>query len=273
MYCLSALAGGTMFCMWWRTGQEGRRRVWRLYGWFTALMLVGSCSGIATWLTWMQRLTYLFSSLKVDPEAEKTFLRALGFRWRAAFTVMYPIQFACLSVTKLMVLDRLSEFVRLQSGSNVGRWIIAGRVVMLVVVSGNIVGLACNITAAIFFHRASDFLFEASVYFAGNNSVRGKTYADLAVDSTTRSNFFTSVQSWCEVFVLLLILLAFVGAAVTCARIIGAALTINAGDKAVSAGRQLRLQIMGTVGCIFVAFVLRSAFSTMCVCRLPPALF
>jgi hypothetical protein len=41
---------------------------------------------------------------------------------------------------------------------------------MLVVVAGNIVGLACNITAAIFFHRASDFLFEASVFFAGNNS-------------------------------------------------------------------------------------------------------
>jgi hypothetical protein len=98
------------------------------------------------------------------------------------------------------------------------------------------------------------------------------TYADLAVDSTTRSKSFTSVQSWCEVFVLLLILLAFVGTAVTCARIIGVVL-IDADDKATSAGRQLRLQIMSTAGCIFVAFLLRSAFSTMCVDRLPPALF
>ncbi len=30
-YCLSALAGGIMFCRWLQVEEEERRRVWRLY--------------------------------------------------------------------------------------------------------------------------------------------------------------------------------------------------------------------------------------------------
>jgi hypothetical protein len=48
-FCLSALAGGTMFYRWRRMGKEDRARVWRLHGWFSALMMFGCCVGALNW--------------------------------------------------------------------------------------------------------------------------------------------------------------------------------------------------------------------------------
>jgi hypothetical protein len=48
-YGLSALAAGAMFYMWRRLDKQDRQRVWPLYGWFSGLMLCGSCIGAVTW--------------------------------------------------------------------------------------------------------------------------------------------------------------------------------------------------------------------------------
>ena len=50
---MSAAASGFMFARWWRLDEEGRQGVWRLYGVFTAIMCVGSCVGVATWVVGM----------------------------------------------------------------------------------------------------------------------------------------------------------------------------------------------------------------------------
>jgi len=48
-FCVSAVVSGTMFLRWWRMELEDRPRVWELYGWFSGLMLCGSCFGAVAW--------------------------------------------------------------------------------------------------------------------------------------------------------------------------------------------------------------------------------
>jgi hypothetical protein len=58
-YILSALASGIMFARWRRIDGEQTRREWRLYGWFSALMLCSSCVGAVSWTAWMQTIVNL----------------------------------------------------------------------------------------------------------------------------------------------------------------------------------------------------------------------
>ncbi len=70
------------------------------------------------------------------------------------------------------------------------------------------------------------------------------------------------MQSFCEVALLLIIILAFavVGIASAC-RVSSALRDMN--DEHGAAGRQLRRQIVGTASFVFVTFLLRAVFSIM----------
>jgi hypothetical protein len=48
MYAVSAAVSGYFFAMWKRADADLRSRVWRRYGWFSALAFVGSCAGLVT---------------------------------------------------------------------------------------------------------------------------------------------------------------------------------------------------------------------------------
>ena len=89
-YCVSALAGGTMLHLWRRMGEEERQRVWRLYGYFTGLIVTGSCVGVITWASRMMQFVrlieykeYLKTSGNRDV-AQGWRLFADTMRWNAA---------------------------------------------------------------------------------------------------------------------------------------------------------------------------------------------
>jgi hypothetical protein len=48
MYAVSAAVSAYFFAMWKRADADLRSRVWRRYGWFSALAFAGSCAGLAT---------------------------------------------------------------------------------------------------------------------------------------------------------------------------------------------------------------------------------
>ena len=48
MYAASATASAYFFATWKRADADLRSRVWRRYGWFSALAFLGSCAGLAT---------------------------------------------------------------------------------------------------------------------------------------------------------------------------------------------------------------------------------
>ena len=104
-----------MFLRWWRIEEEDRRRVWELYGWFSGLMCVGSVFGAVTWGAQIQYLVVQFQSLNAQAQY-----------WVTAFYLVYAIEFLCLTVAKLMVLDRMADFLA-KSNSLSRRLAVGGR--------------------------------------------------------------------------------------------------------------------------------------------------
>ena len=62
---------------------------------------------------------------------------------------MYALEFSCLSIVKLMVLDRKKDFALPLVQRQPQRWTAAARVVVAGVVGGNIVGLLGNTSSVL----------------------------------------------------------------------------------------------------------------------------
>jgi hypothetical protein len=266
-FCASALAGGTMFLRWRRMRGEGRRGEWELYGWFSGLMLCGSCFGAVAWAAEMHAIVLTFNvynnSSSTLTKAQALSILAQAYRWAAAFVVAYATEFLCLCAAKLMVLDRMMEFA-VRKGQGVWRrWVVGGRVVMAAVVAGNVVGLGGNVAAAVYFQRSAESLSAASAAFAANNTADGNNFVNLAVQQQQLAFSTQSLQSFCEVAVLLLIIVAFAVAGAACTRRISSALLDTNFAPAAAAAKQLRLRIVGTTAFVFVTFLLRAVHSTM----------
>jgi hypothetical protein len=261
-----------MFYRWLRIDKEGRQGLWRLYGWYSALMMCGSCVGIVTWALYMHWNANIskanvfipnFPSLDIDEKAQTLMFLALFARFRAWFAVTYAIEFFCLSVAKLMVLERMSDFVSLGAGGTSKRWAVGGKMLMAAVVAGNLVGLAGNVAAAVQWQPVVEIWMEASADYAANKSdsanlllLKGSTSNKLSIKTS-------SVQAFCEVAVLLLIVAAFAVVGVACVRRISSAFHGLDSATAMTADvKQLRWQIIGTTGVVFTTFLVRTAYAT-----------
>jgi hypothetical protein len=254
-----------MLYRWWRIGEEDRERVWGLYGWYCCLMSFGSCVGAVAWAARMMQLVNLYKGNDSFHQTDTlTFHWAIAFNWRAVFSVTYAIEFMCMCAALLMVLDRMSVFAAPQGTRLQKRWAVAGRIVMAVVVLGNAVGLAANVASAVHFQRAAEAASTSSTYYTAKNSKDGGLFKSKCEQEVQLGSFIASVQSFCEVVVLLLIVVAFVAVGVLSMRRVSANLFgINPASVASATGRSLRLRIVGTTAFVFVAFVVRSSFSTM----------
>jgi hypothetical protein len=254
--------------------EEGRRRVWPLYGWFCGLMVCGSCFGAVTWAARMMQLENNFNSndaFSRGNRVQQWSLAAQSHSWGAVFIVMYAIEFLCLSAARLMVLDRMSYFAAGQDEVARKRWAAGGRIVMAVVVLGNAVGLAANIAAAVHAQRAAEAASTASALFAANSTQLALESFIFSQTEITLAVSISAVQSFCEVAVLLLIVAAFVVAGVVCARVIhsnllavdAASVPAAVGNYVHFVGGELRRRMVVTTAVVFVAFIVRSVQSFM----------
>jgi hypothetical protein len=135
---------------------------------------------------------------------------------------------------------------------------------MAVVVLGNAVGLAANVAAAVQYQKASEAESAASAYYAANKTEDGEKTFLLSQHELERSGSIASVQKFCEVAVLLFIVVAFVAVGVLSARRVSSRLLgVDAASAAAATGRALRRRMVGTTAFVFVTFLIRSAFSTM----------
>jgi hypothetical protein len=272
--------------------KEDQQRVWRLYGWYTALMFCGSCFGVVAWASRIMFLVNRFEwTFNFQNLAVRYSLRALDLSWTAAFVVAYAFEFLFLSAALLMVLDRMSDAVPQQLGDVMrARLVVGGRIVMAVVVLGNAAGLSANVAAAIYFQKSSHDYNAASACYFSNNTNDGLEYVASGTSFFQRAIFVLSVQRLFEAAVLLLIVAAFAAVGIMCARRVSSALDglhhsgldMAAGmriqqqfqqtvDVAVALGEEMRQEIIVTTSFVFVCFVLRSAAfpcrRRCCCCR------
>ncbi len=237
--------------------------MWVLYGWFSGLMCVGSVIGALVWAASMQFLAAIFMTYApghTPAQAQSIF--AVSQYWWAAFLLLYPLEFLCLSVAKLMVLHRMADFALDKGDGMSRRMAVGGRVVMAAVVVGNVVGLCANAAAAVYAKQAGDFDSASSAAFAANNTDDGNNFNYEAFQKMSVAVDAASVQSFCEVAVLLIIILAFAIVGIASARRVSSALRDMEHEQG-AAARQLRRQIVGTAAFVFVTFLLRAVFSTM----------
>jgi len=224
----------------------------------------------------------ILSFMAYDPSsaltnAQKASVFAQLFSWLAVFMIMNALEFMCLSVAKLMVLDRMAGFAVPKADGTSRRWVVVGgRIVMAAVVAGNVVGLCGNIAAAAQFVQTAGYFSAASAAFTGNNTDDGNKFNNLGNEWEQRAIRTQSVQQFCEVAVLLLIIVAFAVIGALCARRIRAALKsipkaiesrsvlmMETSSAAAAAGRHLQRQVVGTAAFVFVTFLLRAVYSTM----------
>jgi hypothetical protein len=268
-FCLRATVSACMFTRWWRLDEEGRRNVWRLYGVFTALMCVGSCAGAAAWAVDMQSSAaalifavqlrdYPFPMPNPNYDLPQLIsIIAIKYYYAAWHEFLYPIEVLCVSIVKLTVLNRMVDFsVELRDKE---RWAKAGRVVMVLVVAGGVVGICGNITSAVYKLQTVD-LVNSAASAANDDSIldafkllyQAENRNELAVK-------VSSVAKFAEMCTQLLFTAAFVVVGVMCARGVNfylASTTARVGAKA----NHLRRQI--TVYAVFgsLTFLLRAAF-------------
>jgi hypothetical protein len=256
-----------MLLRWLRIDREEREKLWPLYGWFTTLMTGGSCFGMVSWVSWMQRCLYYYK-VSDSPfffnNAKNLNSLAIASRWTAAFKVSYAAEFLCITAAKLLTLDRMVDFATPLADARRKRWMVMKRVVMAAVLAINAVGLGGNIGAAALNAKTADSYAAASAACCNSTLAFETLTASLQHESDAFE--LSSVQMWCEVAVLLLVLSAFaVAGAVGLARVRSTMRSMTEPQRrlSITASNQLQLQIFSTTALIFVSFLLRSVFSSM----------
>jgi hypothetical protein len=178
----------------------------------------------------------------------------------------YPITFCCLVVAKLLALDRMRIFARFQDN----RWLIAGRVLVFIVVVSNVIGLIGNIVSANYLIQASNSYSRA----VSSDSLADRQEARAARQKGTEAG---AVHLFCELLVLLLIVLGFLVAGIASSRKIRDSMASMLGmasrDSSIAesqkviqlieVGVKLRRQTITTTAVIFLSFLLRVMYNIM----------
>ena len=223
-FCVVAAFGGFWWLKWAMLKTELKSSVWRHLGRFSSLVCVGSVCGAIAWGARTRALTDYYSSGGPDiSNARSLSLLSSTNVWFAVYNCMYAVEVLCLSVAKLIVLDRLTEHVvrgmqRELSAQGLGKvWYseqglmrIGRGLVFTVMLSGGI-GLVASIAAAAYKLQTAELCSSAA---AACDSAGKHTNTSLAFYAASNralriSELGNSVQNLSEVVALVVIVCAF----------------------------------------------------------------
>ena len=195
--------------------------------------------------------------------AELASLAAYAQSYNSVFVVLYSVEFLCLSMVKLTVLDRMQDFCAPQDDlRRRERWVKASRAVMVLVVVGGVVGISGNIVSAVYKLQSADFATSAASAADKGNVFEVISLIQQCTDRGDLAVKIESIQGFSEISVLVLLIATFIAVGVMCARRVDsslASMTSGAGATA----KHLRRQIVVTVAVVFVTFFLRATYTTM----------
>jgi hypothetical protein len=86
--------------------------MWKQLGWFSGLVCAGSVAGAVAWGANMPNLAFYYEAFAPDVTVttqQAYALNALSDRWYSLFYIMYPVEFLCLIMAKVMLLGRMSN--------------------------------------------------------------------------------------------------------------------------------------------------------------------
>ena len=206
-----------------------------------------------------------------------------GYRAAAVTTICLPFELTFVIVAKLLVLHRLQLLATNDSQPRVRN--LLGRLFLAAVISLGIVGFCGNIVSAFHYNEAALYINDASIQWASNNSGLGLKYEFQSYNSFETAAKTGSLQRFCEVAVLLMVIVAFCIVGIQSSAVISHALRAlvaaksNLEDKARSSsdgvsirglvsdasekGKQLQRKVFWTVCFVFATVIVRSVLSLM----------
>jgi len=277
---VSTAASLWQFKCWFRMQQELRKAMWWLYGRFTSFCALGSCCSAISFFANAQVLAYFFKAYNSDREitmSEKMFLLAASDYWACVFYIFSSLDFAFLSAAKLMVLNRMLEFslrnpATLSSSVNLDqpRVMSISKAAMTVVTLINCIGVIGSVVTTVMNAQAADLYSNSATAFASGQNTTGQALFQQAGLKNDLANQTASVQQFCEVIALVIIIVSFTAAGFLCflrlrsvaefARFYSPA---TSQVSFIASFRRLRLRIFGTVAVVFITFLLRAVFAIM----------
>ncbi len=84
--------------------------MWVQLGWFSGLVCAGSVAGAIAWGAFMPALALYYEGSAPNVTAQQGYaLQASSYRLGAVYDILYPVEFLCLIMAKVLLLDRLSS--------------------------------------------------------------------------------------------------------------------------------------------------------------------
>jgi len=204
-------------------------------------------------------------------KAEDALLRQTSSYWLAAWSVTYSVEFVCLILAKLLVLDRLIGFVKRGAGAVPKKVLVGGKVVVALVAVVGVAGVCGNAVVADIRKARGDLHYSAAAAYAASDIGAGNSFTSQALQKATLANRTVSVQQFCEVAVLLVIIAVFILVGViTTQRLRSAFKGLDNLDHsrrtvidALAFGSDLLLRTRCTTVFVFLAFLPRAVFAVM----------
>jgi hypothetical protein len=173
------------------------------------------------------------------------------------YRVAYPIEFLCLSLALLMVLDRMFKFSTPVSPR-------CARAVVAVVAACIVAGLCGSFVSAAQHVETSVYWRKTSVALASNDTFNLNKSRDQARALTELSASTASVYFFSEAVALLIIIACFSFVGIVTSRRVSIMLkAIRASSAAATAGKKLHTNVTVTTTFIFLTFLLRFVYSFM----------
>jgi hypothetical protein len=217
--------------------------MWQLYGFFTGLCCVGSVLGAIAILVLMQTYELLFRR----NDGERRY-------WNAAYQVLYGLYVPCVTLAKLMLLDRLVDFAVPKSDPTSKKLSVAGRVAFAVVVLVSVIAMCSAVALAVTEVQIGNVLLSGT-----NNSAAVRPLLQ-------ELGKIEAVQASCELVWRLISLLAYGLTGILCARRVRSAMlalsqTPLQHHLASKAGKKLKRQIAVTTVFLFMTEALRAMYA------------
>lgn len=169
-----------MFFFWYRLNADQKKKVWRLYGFFTGLGCIGSIFGAIASYAEIRFEENLFEAVFEQNLAKKMTWSAEVSFWVSILALPESLNILFINVTLLMVLDRIIHVAFATSIGLNPRIVLAERVVMAIVVSLSMISVGFSAVNTESCHRMVPLLRNAAAAAAINQTDSALEYNEQA---------------------------------------------------------------------------------------------
>ena len=207
-----------MFFLWRRLKEEHKRRVWRLYGWYTGLACIGSTFGAITAFIGVIYDQYVVRLTQAQNAAEQIERELQVSIWVSTIVVPDAFEILFISIALLIVLDRLVHVAFATSSGLSARLVLAERVIAGLVVGLSVLSVSFSAAASHYFRQCIFPLEQAAAAIAANDHTSSKAHMQEFRKMKSLSNSVYAFQMFTESAALIFIVSTFCVVFVVCSR-------------------------------------------------------